>query len=158
MDLESSDTDVSVGGGDEYRFASPLTAAVPLQPPPSKHARNRPMPFKPVLMNCSASKNIKKYGLLKAKRARKDEKICRKREIQEVGCHHRGSSTSRCQNRRSSQTGRCCVFSSLSVPSTSPIAPTYTQQNLRRRLKRLKRRLPLEESPKPGHRSTLKNW
>lgn len=85
MDIESSDSDVSVGGGDEYRFASPLTAPIPLPPPPSKHALESTDAVQARLNDLQRVEehNIKKYDLLKAKRARKDEKIRRKREIQD---------------------------------------------------------------------------
>jgi len=85
MDPESSDSDVSVGGGDEYRFASPLTAPVPLPPPPSKHALESSDAVQARLdeLQRVEEHNIKKYDLLKAKRARKDDKIRRKREIQD---------------------------------------------------------------------------
>lgn len=85
MDPESSDSDVSVGGGDEYRFASPLTAPVPLPPPPSKHALESSDAVSARLDELLRVEehNIKKYDLLKAKRNRKDEKIRRKREIQD---------------------------------------------------------------------------
>lgn len=85
MEPESSDSDVSVGGGDEYRFANPLTAPIPLPPPPSKHALESPDAVQGRLdeLQRVEEHNIKKYELLKAKRARKDEKIRRRREIQD---------------------------------------------------------------------------
>lgn len=85
MDPESSDSDVSVGGGDEYRFASPLTAPVPLPAPPSKHALESSDAVSARLDELLRVEehNIKKYDLLKAKRNRKDDKIRRKREIQD---------------------------------------------------------------------------
>ena len=85
MDPESSDSDVSIGGGDEYRFASPLTAPAPLPPPPSKHALEQSDAVQARLdeLQRVEEHNIKKYDLLKAKRTRKDEKIRRRREIQE---------------------------------------------------------------------------
>jgi hypothetical protein len=85
MEVESSDSDVSVGGGDEYRFASPLTAPIPLPPPPSKHALESSDAVQARLNDLQRVEehNIKKYDLLKAKRARKDEKIRRKRDIQD---------------------------------------------------------------------------
>lgn len=85
MDPESSDSDVSQGGGDEYRFANPLTAPVPLPPQPSKHALESSDAVQARLdeLQRVEEHNIKKYDLLKAKRARKDDKIRRKREIQD---------------------------------------------------------------------------
>jgi hypothetical protein len=85
MDPESSDSDVSVGGGPEYRFANPLTAPAPLPPPPSKHALEQSDAVQARLNELQRVEehNIKKYDLLKAKRARKDEKIRQKRESQD---------------------------------------------------------------------------
>lgn len=85
MDPESSDSDVSMGGGEEYRFASPLTAPIPLPPPASKHALESSDAVQARLdeLQRVEEHNIKKYELLKAKRSRKDEKILRRREIQD---------------------------------------------------------------------------
>jgi hypothetical protein len=85
MDPESSDSDVSVGGGDEYRFASPLTAPIPLPRPASKHALESSDAVQARLDELQRvdDHNVKKYNLLKAKRARKDDKIRRRREIQD---------------------------------------------------------------------------
>jgi hypothetical protein len=69
MDPESSDSDVSVGGGDDYRFATPLTAPIPLPPPASKHALE--------------SSDAVQGRLDELQRARKDEKIQRRREVQD---------------------------------------------------------------------------
>lgn len=85
MEPESSDSDVSAGGGDEYRFASPLTAPTPLPPPPSKHALESSDAVQARLdeLGRMEEHNTKKSALLKAKRARKDEKVRRKRELQD---------------------------------------------------------------------------
>jgi hypothetical protein len=85
MEPESSDSDVSVGGGEDYRFASPLTAPIPLPPPPSKHALESADAVQARLDELSRveTHNDKKYDLLKAKRQRKDEKIRRRREAQD---------------------------------------------------------------------------
>jgi hypothetical protein len=85
MDPESSDSDVSVGGGDDYRFATPLTAPIPLPPPASKHALESSDAVQGRLdeLQRVEDHNVKKYELLRAKRARKDEKIQRRREVQD---------------------------------------------------------------------------
>ena len=85
MNPESSDSDVSVGGGDEYRFASPLTAPIPLPPPASKQSLESLEAVQARLDELLRVEdhNVKKYDLLKAKRARKDDKIRRRREIQD---------------------------------------------------------------------------
>lgn len=85
MEPESSDSDVSVGGGDEYRFASPLTAPIPMPPPASKHALESPDAVQARLNELQRVEdhNVKKNDLLKAKRNRKDEKIRGRREFQD---------------------------------------------------------------------------
>ena len=85
MNPESSDSDVSVGGGDEYRFAGPLTAPMPLPHSASKHALELPDAVQGRLDDLQRvdDHNAKKYNLLKAKRARKDDNIRQRREIQD---------------------------------------------------------------------------
>lgn len=82
LDPESSDSDVSVGGGDEYRA---LTAPLPLPPQPSKHALESSDGVQHRLDQLTKVEemNIRKYDLLKAKRKRKDDRIRQKREIQD---------------------------------------------------------------------------
>jgi hypothetical protein len=89
MDPESSDSDVSVGGGDEYRFANQSTAPLPLPPPPSKHALESPEAIQGRLdeLQHADDHNAKKIELLRAKRFRKDDRIRRKREIQDRKWH-----------------------------------------------------------------------
>ncbi|EXJ77257.1 hypothetical protein A1O3_10415 [Capronia epimyces CBS 606.96] len=148
MEPESSDSDVSVGGGDEYRFASPLTAPIPLPPPPSKHALESSDAVQARLdeLQRVEEHNIKKYDLLKAKRARKDEKIRRKREIQDKKwsaiLDARQRRDTRIQARRGREDAAFSQFFDQELEEE--------ETSLRRRLKRLKRGLPPEDSPKPG--------
>ncbi|KIW62202.1 hypothetical protein, variant [Phialophora macrospora] len=150
MDPESSDSDVSVGGGDEYRVASPLTAPIPLPPPASKHALESSDAVQARLdeLQRVEDHNVKKYDLLKAKRTRKDEKIRRRREIQDQKWNAileaRQRRDARIEARRRREDAAFSQFDHELEEEES---------NLRRRLKRLKRGLPPEESPKPGGRS-----
>lgn len=82
MEPESSDSDVSVGGSDEYRA---LTAPLPLPPQPSKHALESSDGVQHRLDQLSKVEemNIRKYDILKAKRKRKDERIRHKRDLQD---------------------------------------------------------------------------
>ncbi|KEF58416.1 uncharacterized protein A1O9_06342, partial [Exophiala aquamarina CBS 119918] len=147
MDPESSDSDVSVGGGDEYRFASPLTAPVPLPAPPSKHALESSDAVSARLDELLRVEehNIKKYDLLKAKRNRKDDKIRRKREAQDKKMaaimEGRQRRDARIEARRKREDA---AFASFDHELEEE------EHNLRRRLKRLKRGLPPDESPRPG--------
>ncbi|KIX05531.1 uncharacterized protein Z518_06403 [Rhinocladiella mackenziei CBS 650.93] len=151
MDPESSDSDVSVGGGDEYRFASPLTAPIPLPPPPSKQALESSDALQARLdeLQRVEEHNFKKYDLLKAKRARKDEKIRRKREIQDKKwaaiIDARQRRDARIEARRKREDAAFSQFFDHELEEE--------ENHLRRRLKRLKRGLPPEESPQPGVRS-----
>ncbi|EXJ83104.1 hypothetical protein A1O1_06722 [Capronia coronata CBS 617.96] len=148
MDPESSDSDVSVGGGDEYRFASPLTAPIPLPPPPSKHALESSDAVQGRLdeLQRVEEHNIKKYELLKSKRARKDDKIRRKRELQDKKwaaiLEARQRRDGRIEARRKREDAAFSQFFDQELEEE--------ENSLRRRLKRLKRGLPPEESPKPG--------
>ncbi|KIX94557.1 uncharacterized protein Z520_09603 [Fonsecaea multimorphosa CBS 102226] len=150
MDPESSDSDVSVGGGDEYRFASPLTAPIPLPPPASKHALESPDAVQARLdeLQRVEDHNVKKYDLLRAKRARKDEKIRRRRDIQDkkwaLIVEARQRRDARIEARRRREDAAFAQFDHELEEEES---------NLRRRLKRLKRGLPPDESPAPGGRS-----
>lgn len=85
MEPESSDSDVSAAGLEGSSFASPITKPIPLPPPPSKHALESPEAIEARLgeLQRVEAHNIKKFDLLKAKRARKDERIRRKREAQD---------------------------------------------------------------------------
>ncbi|EXJ54765.1 hypothetical protein A1O7_10106 [Cladophialophora yegresii CBS 114405] len=150
MDPESSDSDVSVGGGDEYRVASPLTAPIPLPPPASKHALESPDAVQARLdeLQRVEDHNVKKYDLLRAKRTRKDEKIRRRREVQDqkwaaiMDARRRRDARIEARRRRED-----AAFSQFDHELEEE------EGNLRRRLKRLKRGLPPDESPKPGGRS-----
>ncbi|ETI20129.1 hypothetical protein G647_08163 [Cladophialophora carrionii CBS 160.54] len=150
MDPESSDSDVSVGGGDEYRLASPLTAPIPLPPPASKHALESPDAVQARLdeLQRVEDHNVKKYDLLRAKRSRKDEKIRRRREFQDqkwaaiIEARRRRDARIEARRRRED-----AAFSQFDHELEEE------EGNLRRRLKRLKRGLPPDESPKPGGRS-----
>lgn len=168
MNPESSDSDVSVGGGDEYRFASPLTAPIPLPPPPSKHALESSDAVQARLDDLQRIEdhNVKKYDLLRAKRARKDEKIRRNREIQDqkwnLIVEARQRRDSRIAVRRRREDAAFVQFDhdleeeeSVRIKNERHVQSHEANpfQNLRRRLKRLKRGLPLDESPKPGGRS-----
>ncbi|KAJ9603059.1 hypothetical protein H2200_012354 [Cladophialophora chaetospira] len=150
MDPESSDSDVSVDGGDDYRFASPLTAPIPLPPPASKHALESPDAVQARIEELQRVEdhNVKKYDLLRAKRTRKDEKIRRRREIQDrrwaalVEARHRRDA--RIEARRKREDAAFSQFDHELEEQDS---------SLRRRLRRLKRGLPPDESPRPGGRS-----
>jgi hypothetical protein len=85
MDPESSGSDVSVTGEDHYRGASPLAVPVQLPPPPPKHILESAENVQTRLRELSQVEdhNIRKQDLLLAKRRRKDDKIVRKREIQD---------------------------------------------------------------------------
>ncbi len=167
MEAESSDSDVSVGGGDEYRFASPLTAPIPMPPPASKHALESPDAVRGRLdeLQRVEDHNVKKNDLLKAKRNRKDEKIRQRRSIQDKKwaaiMEARQRRDARIEARRRREDAAFSQFDheleeeeNVSAWSTSfrAIQADYFQ-GLRRRLKRLKRGLPPDESPKPGGRS-----
>ncbi|KIW13869.1 hypothetical protein PV08_06650 [Exophiala spinifera] len=151
MDPESSDSDVSVGGGDEYRYASPLTAPIPLPAPPSKHALESADAVQARLDELSRveTNNEKKYSLLKAKRQRKDDKIRRKREAQDKKwlaiTEARKRRDARIAARRKREDAAFTQFFEHDLDEE--------ETNLRRRLKRLKRGLPLDESPKASTRS-----
>ncbi|OQU99796.1 hypothetical protein CLAIMM_05377 [Cladophialophora immunda] len=150
MDPESSDSDVSVGGGDDYRFASPLTAPIPLPPPASKHALESPDAVQARLdeLQRVEDHNVKKYEMLKSKRTRKDEKIRRRREIQDkkwaLIMEARQRRDARIEARRKREDAAFAQFDHELEDEES---------NLRRRLKRLKRGLPPDDSPAPGGRS-----
>ncbi|KAK6385844.1 hypothetical protein LTS17_001416 [Exophiala oligosperma] len=151
MDPESSDSDVSIGGGDEYRYASPLTAPIPLPPPPSKHALESADAVQARLDELSRveTNNEKKYSLLKAKRQRKDEKIRRKREAQDKKwlaiTEARKRRDARIAARRKREDAAFTQFFEHDLDDE--------ETSLRRRLKRLKRGLPLDESPRASTRS-----
>ncbi|KAK5366383.1 hypothetical protein LTS13_008144 [Exophiala xenobiotica] len=151
MEPESSDSDVSVGGGEDYRFASPLTAPIPLPPPPSKHALESADAVQARLDELSRveTHNDKKYDLLKAKRQRKDEKIRRRREAQDKKwatiLDARQRRDARIAARRKREDAAFTQFFEHDLDEE--------ETNLRRRLKRLKRGLPLDESPKAGMRN-----
>ncbi|KIV83944.1 hypothetical protein, variant [Exophiala sideris] len=148
MDPESSDSDVSAAGLDGSSFASPITTPIPLPPPPSKHALESPEAIEARLSELARveAHNIKKYDLLKAKRVRKDEKIRRKREAQDKKwaaiLQARERRDARIESRRRRENA---VFSQFFDRDFDE-----EDDNLRRRLKRLKRGLPAEESPKPA--------
>ncbi|KAI1613204.1 hypothetical protein EDD37DRAFT_607851 [Exophiala viscosa] len=148
MDPESSDSDVSAAGLDSSSFASPITTPIPLPPPPSKHALESPEAIEARLNELARveAHNIKKYDLLKAKRVRKDEKIRRRREAQDKKwaaiLQARERRDARIESRRRRENA---VFSQFFDRDFDE-----EDDNLRRRLKRLKRGLPAEESPKPA--------
>ncbi|KIW74435.1 hypothetical protein Z517_12375 [Fonsecaea pedrosoi CBS 271.37] len=150
MDPESSDSDVSVGGGDEYRFAGPLTAPIPLPPPASKHALESSDAVQARLdeLQRVEDHNVKKYDLLRAKRARKDDKIRRRREFQDkkwaLIMEARQRRDARIEARRRREDAAFVQFDHELEDE---------ENNLRRRLKRLKRGLPPDDSPVPGGRS-----
>ncbi|KAL2408295.1 hypothetical protein ABEF93_000929 [Exophiala dermatitidis] len=146
MEPESSDSDVSVGGGDEYRFASPLTAPIPLPPPPSRHALESSDAIQARLDELARVEehNIKKYELLKAKRARKDDKIRRKREIQD----QKWAAIVEARQRRDARIDARRTREDTAFSQFFDHELEEEENSLRRRLKRLKRGLPPEESPK----------
>ena len=85
MDPESSDSEVSQGGDEDYRFAGPLSTPAPLPQPASKHAleSSEAIQLRLDQLQRVEEHNIKKYDILKDKRARKDRKIRAKRDEQD---------------------------------------------------------------------------
>ncbi|EXJ57818.1 uncharacterized protein A1O5_12376 [Cladophialophora psammophila CBS 110553] len=150
MDPESSDSDVSVDRGDDFRFTGPLTAPIPLPAPASKHALESSDAVQARLdeLQRVEDHNVKKFDLLRAKRARKDDKIRRKRETQDrkwaLIMEARQRRDARIEARRRREDMAFAQFDHDLEDEES---------NLRRRLKRLKRGLPADDSPMPGGRS-----
>ncbi|OAP55517.1 hypothetical protein AYL99_10490 [Fonsecaea erecta] len=151
MDPESSDSDVSVSASEEYRHTGPLTAPIPLPPPASKHALESSDAVQARLdeLQRVEDHNVKKYDLLRAKRARKDEKIRRRREYQDkkwsLIMEARQRRDARIEARRRREDAAFAQFFDRDLEDE--------ESNLRRRLKRLKRGLPPDDSPAPGGRS-----
>ncbi|KAL2392518.1 hypothetical protein ABEF94_000094, partial [Exophiala dermatitidis] len=88
--------------------------------------------------------NIKKYELLKAKRARKDDKIRRKREIQD----QKWAAIVEARQRRDARIDARRTREDTAFSQFFDHELEEEENSLRRRLKRLKRGLPPGESPK----------
>ncbi|KIV97682.1 hypothetical protein, variant 2 [Exophiala mesophila] len=145
MEAESSDSDVSLGGGDDRG----LTAPLPLPPPPSKHALESSDGVQHRLDQLSKVEemNIRKYDILKAKRKRKDERIRHKRDLQDrkwaTITEARRRRDARIEARRKREDAAFTQFFEHDLEDE--------ETNLRKRLKRLKRGLPPDESPQPSN-------
>lgn len=85
MDPETSDSDVSIVPGDHPRSGSSAAIPATLPPPPPRQALESSGGVQDRLRELSQVEdhNIRKQDLLAAKRRRKDERVARKREIQD---------------------------------------------------------------------------
>lgn len=85
MDPESSDSDVSVTPGENYRTGTSAAVPATVPPQPPKQVLESAGGVQDRLRELSQVEdhNIRKQDFLVAKRRRKDDKIARKREIQD---------------------------------------------------------------------------
>lgn len=86
FDPESESSDVSDTPGQDYHSKAQSAIPAALPPPPSKHVSESPDTIQARLRELQRVEdfNIKKQELLRAKRARKDDRIRRKREAQDL--------------------------------------------------------------------------
>ena len=159
MDPESSDSDVSANGEGSYGPASPLAVPVQLPPPPPKHilesANN--VQIRLGYLNDVDEQNGRKQNLLAGKRRRKDDRVMRKREIQDrkikaiMDARERRDSRTMARRAREDAAFRAVDNQAdeeehVSLHSGDNVETNH-RQTLRRRYKRLKRGLPPDESP-----------
>ena len=147
MDPEESDSDVSVGGSDAYTTGNP---AEPAPPGPPKQMLESVDAIHARLGELShvEDSNIRKQRSLADKRSRKDERIRQRREAQDRKIraiyNAREKHDARINRRRTQEDGR---FKAIDERIEEE------EYGLHRRLKRLKRGLPLDESPHQAGRS-----
>lgn len=148
MDPEASDSDVSVVGSETYRPASPPgtpvkvpLASIRLESSDAVDSRLRDL-------NRVEDRNFAKLRLLKAKRQRMDDRIMQKREIQD----RKWKAILDARQRRDNRIGARRAREDAEFKRVDEQLEEE-EMSLRRRLKRLKRGQPPDESPIAAGRS-----